>query len=363
MCYFKIHKFKPKKEPIVKSWTRSIFAVAGLVLMVQAAAAGEWRTRFQAGPKITLGLKLWDSKGEMTWNHNASIQDPTLGNPTSKLTYRDIDSTVAEIMGRMALPQRFYLELVWGSGDIDDGSLVDEDFLSAFGAQFFGTTQSGSHLFSQTVSDVDAFDLHYYSLKLGRDVLSTDDKRGGIGVFGQLQYWSEKTRALGIRQLVCTSPNNLCAPAGFVGFSNTAVIENDVDWRSLFLGVDGHYDLNDKFSISGMLAWSPVAKVKNQDFHFLRADLAQDPSFELDGEGEAYSAEINLNYRFTPNFAGHAGLRYWKAKIEDERSGWSIFPSGGGRIFADLNELESERRGITIGASYTFGGRDASRGR
>ncbi len=344
----------------MKIWSRALTALAGLVLIVPSASAGEWRTKFQAGPEVTLGLKIWDSDGEMTWNHSAQMLDPTLGNPTSKLTYKDIDSTVAEIMGRVALPQRFYLELVWGSGDIDDGSLVDEDFLSAFGAQFFGTTQSGGHLFSQTISEVDAVDMHYYSLKLGRDVFTTNDQRGSVGVFGKLQYWTEKTRALGIKQTVCTSPDNLCAPVGFSGFNNTAVIENDVDWRSLFIGVDGHYDVNDKFSVSGTLAWSPVSKVENQDFHFLRADLAQDPSFELDGEGETYSAEINLNYQFTPNLEGHAGFRYWKAKIENERSGWSIFPAGGGRVFADLNELENERKGITLGATYTFGGQTNS---
>ena len=139
---------------------------------------------------------------------------------------------------------------MWGSGNIDEGSLVDDDFLSAFGAQFFGTTQSGEHLFSRTVSHVNDTDMHYYSLKLGRNVFNRQDRRSGVGLFGQLHLWYEETRAVGIRQTVCTSPDVLCAPAGFVGFNNTTVIENDIDWRSLFIGVDAYYHLSNKFTVS-----------------------------------------------------------------------------------------------------------------
>ncbi len=336
-----------------------LIGLAGVVL-VQPALSGEWRTKLQTGPTMTVGVKIWDSKGETTWSHNASPQDPTIGDPTSRLTYEDIDSTVAEITGHIELPQRFYLELVWGSGDIDEGSLVDEDFLSAFGAQFFDATRSGAHLFSRTVSQVNDNGLHYYSLKLGRNVFNRPDRKGGIGLFGQVQLWSEDTRATGIRQTVCTAPNSLCAPAGFVGFNDTTVIKNDIEWRSLFLGVDGYYRLNNKFTVSGTLAYSPLTKVENEDTHFLRTDLAQNPSFKLDGEGETLNAEVNLSYQFTRSFTGHAGLRYWKAKIGNERAGWSVFPAGGGREFADLNELESERTGVTLGASYTFGGQQAA---
>lgn len=330
------------------------FGLVGLMI-THPTVSSEWQTKLQTTPKMAVGIKVWDSQGKMTWSHNASPQDPTLGNPTSRLTYQDIDSTVAEVSGHIELPQRFYLELVWGSGDIDDGSLVDEDFLSAFGAQFFGTSQSGEHVFSRTVSHVVDTDLHYYGLKLGRDILDHQHGRGGIGLFGQLQVWSEDTRAVGIRQTVCTSPNVLCAPEGFSGVNNTTVIENNVDWRSLFIGVDGHYHLNDKFTISGTLAYSPLTKVENEDIHLLRTDLAQSPSFKLDADGDTVNAELNLSYHFTRNVTGHAGLRYWKAKVENERAGWSAFPAGGGREFADLNELESERKGLILGVSYTFG--------
>ncbi len=357
LCYvYRFDSDLTHKKTIMHNRTVIVVGLAGL-MFAHSAVSSEWRTKLQTGPKMTVGIKVWDSQGEMTWSHNASPQDPTLGNPTSRLTYQDIDSTVAEITGHIELPQRFYLELVWGSGDIDEGSLADEDFLSAFGAQFFGTTQSGEHLFSRTVSHVNDTDLHYYSLKLGRNVFDRQDRRGGIGLFGQLQFWSEQTRAVGIRQTVCTSPNILCAPAGFVGFNDTTVIKNDVDWRSLFIGVDGYYHLNNKFTVSGTLAYSPLTKVENEDIHFLRSDLAQNPSFKLDGEGETLNAEVNLSYQFTANFAGHAGLRYWKARIDNEAAGWSAFPAGGGQEFADLNELESERKGVTLGASYSFGGR------
>ncbi len=335
-----------------------IAAALSALLAAMPALSGEWRMKFQTGPKTTIGLKVWDSRGETTWSHNASPSDPTLGNPTSRLSYRDIDSTLAEITGHVELPQRFYLELAYGSGNIDEGSLVDEDFLSAFGAQFFGTSQSGEHLFSQTVSNVNDTDVHYYSLKLGRSVFGDPRKRGGVGLFGQLQLWSEQTRAVGIRQTVCTSPNVLCAPAGFAGFADTTVIKNDVDWRSLFLGVDGYYRITEKLAISGTLAYSPLTEVENEDIHFLRTDLAQNPSFKLDGSGDTINAEVTLSYHFTPNFAGHAGLRYWKARVENETAGWSVFPAEGIRQFADLNELESERKGVTVGVSYTFGGQN-----
>ncbi len=281
-------------------------ALAGLLMAAPALAAGERSADIKAGPNVTLGIKIWASQGDMTWNHNASAVDSRFGNPTSRLTYQDIDSTVAEIMGHIRLPQRFYLELVWGSGDIDEGTLVDDDFLSAVGAQFFGASRRGEHLFSRTHSDVNDDGLHYYSLKLGRDVFRSQDRRGGIGLFGKYQVWTEETRAVGVRQIVCTTPR-LCQPVGFAGFANTDVIENDVDWDSLFIGVDGYYKFNDKFTVSGMLAYSPIAQVESEDIHFLRSDLAKNPSFRLEGDGETINAEVNLNY--VP-IVGSVGLLY-----------------------------------------------------
>ena len=301
-----------------------------------------------------LQARVWKSKGSTTWSHNASQFDSFLGNPTSRLDYQNAGATLLEVGAEMDLPQGFYLAANFGSGDINSGVLQDDDFISAEGAAFIGTSQQGEHAFSSTDSDIYGQDVRYFDIKLGKSLVNHVDKQ--VGVFAQYQDWREHYRAKGIRQTVCTAPNILCAPQGFSGFNDTSVISNRAHWRSLYLGMDGKTRVGDKLLLSGSLAYTPKADVDNRDVHFLRDDLAKDPSLLLQGSGRGYKIGLNAEYAFTPRLSGTFGWRYWQLKANARSSGVTFFPSGGGLpIDVPLKELETKRKGITVGLSYRLG--------
>ena len=47
-------------------------------------------------PRFELGIGAWISTGETQWAHNAS-SIPGLGNPTSKLTYKDVGTNIIDL--------------------------------------------------------------------------------------------------------------------------------------------------------------------------------------------------------------------------------------------------------------------------
>ncbi|MDH3688928.1 MAG: hypothetical protein OEU36_05555, partial [Gammaproteobacteria bacterium] len=302
--------------------------------------------------RYSIGAKVWMSDGESTWSQNASAISTLLGDPSSKLTYKNLRSNVLEINGNVELPRQFFLAIAYGKGDIDDGILTDDDFLSALGADFFGTTVGGQHRFSRTRSDVDGDDLDYVNLTFGRAIVRSTDQMKGLNLFATYQRWTERYIAQGVEQLTCTAPNVLCQPAGFVGFVGDNAISNEAKWRSLFVGADGYLQLNHRVKLHGQLAYTPIADLSSQDVHFLRADLRKDPSFSHSGRGTGINAEIGAEFRINRNFYATAGIRYWQLKAEDESGGFRSNPIGSAPIKAELNEFKTERKGLVLGIVY-----------
>ena len=104
--------------------------------------------------RVDVGVSEWFSQGETIWSHNASGLDANLGNPSSKLKYKDTGTNVTEITGRVQLKNKVFVRGAFGYGSIGGGRLTDDDFLSAQGAASQGATVSGEHRFSRTYSDI-----------------------------------------------------------------------------------------------------------------------------------------------------------------------------------------------------------------
>lgn len=316
--------------------------------------ADEWHT-LETQPKLSIGIGVWHSSGGSEWNHDASQFDPALGDPTSRLKYDDVDASILELKFRAQISEKFLVDFAYGTGDTDNGTLTDQDFLSEDGASFFGTTVQGEHAFSETVSDMNGDTIQYFDIKLTRKLFQKKNNSKDLGVFARYLNWTEKYRARGFTQTTCTAPNLLCLPRGFSGFNDQDVILNEANWQGLFLGLDGKKTVNENFSMSASLAYTPLFKLKNDDRHFLRRDLAQSPSFRMEGYGNAVLAEVNANYRFTPRLSASLGLRYWWAEVKNKSRGFTIFPVRGNSLSTKLNNFESQRMGITLGISYALG--------
>ena len=305
--------------------------------------------------KLSLAIGTWISSGETSWSHDLSGISSISGNPTSELIYEDLESNIIELEGEIKLPHRVFLRTQFGFGTINDGRLVDDDFVSAAGATNFGASQSGAHRISRTFSNVDGDNIWYLNLDLGFKLWATPNNDHFTRVFIGYQHWQEKVVATGVEQVECTSftgGNPFCNSPGTVTNTGQKVISNEVRWDSLRIGWEGSFRYSKRFWFDADLAYIPFAGLLNRDIHHLRTDLQQDPSFEMDGTGSGYNLEASLKYSLTKKLFLSAGYKYWKVKVSDGT--WKNLPVAGAQTVGNLNTLSSSRQGVKAQLEYIF---------
>jgi len=274
------------------------------------------------------------------------------------LTYEDLDSNVFEVEAELKLPRRVFLRTQIGFGTINDGRLINDDFVSAAGATAFQATQSGAHRISRAFSDIDDDYMWYLNLDLGYKFWVSSNKRSFIRGFLGYQHWQEKAVAKGLEQIECTSfqttppPNPFCFPPGTITNVGEKVITNEVRWDSLRIGLEGGYWFNKRWKFDTQVAFIPYSRLLNRDTHHLRIDLQQDPSFEMDGTGIGYNIEANLRFRLTKRLSFLAGYKYWRIEVRD--GNWKNFPILASQTVANLNDFISYRHGATLKVEYFF---------
>ena len=125
--------------------------------------------------------------GETKWAHNAS-SIPGLGDPTSKLTYKDVGTNVVDLTGKFWVTPRVFGRLNFGYAAIGGGRLTDDDYGS----------NGGQRLFSETNSDINGNSMWYINADFGGKVKEFANHRGYLEVFGGYQYWYTRYQAAGI---------------------------------------------------------------------------------------------------------------------------------------------------------------------
>src|SRR5688500_8814420 len=68
--------------------------------------------------RVDVGISEWFSQGETVWSHNASGLDANLGNPSSRLKYKDTGTNVTEITGRLQFKNKVFVRGAFGYGSI-----------------------------------------------------------------------------------------------------------------------------------------------------------------------------------------------------------------------------------------------------
>lgn len=76
------------------------------------------------------GARYWYSQATTTRSHNAQGLVPFLGNPTSVLTYEDLNAHAVELHGRKSFGEGWFIKGNAGLGSITRGSFDDEDFFA-----------------------------------------------------------------------------------------------------------------------------------------------------------------------------------------------------------------------------------------
>jgi hypothetical protein len=267
------------------------------------------------------GARYWYSRAMTERSHNAQGAVPALGNPTSVLTYDDLNAHSVELHARKAFGERWFVRGNAGLGWIQRGSFDDEDF-------FAGQTK-----FSDSTSTVKGNRLAYLTADVGREFWAR--RNFSLAFFAGYHQWSERLDAYGAHFTTGGS--------GDVAES-VPVITNEVTWRSLRLGIAGVARLSARTRIALDAALVPYAKVRDEDSHYLRTaanDLGPTPNILIEGRGRGLQLDAELRHLFSNRWELGAGLRYW----------W-LRATNGSRVAVGtslpLNEIESQRGGLTL---------------
>jgi hypothetical protein len=273
---------------------------------------------------IEAGVRYWLSSGKVKRGHNAQGFAPAAGNPTSVLTYDNVDAHVLELHAKKALANGFYLRGNLGVGRGGHGTLTDEDFLS------------GQLKFSESTSSVRGSRLTYGTVDVGRDLWAFGEGRATVGLFAGYVHWNERADAYG-----ASFPVNLL---GFSPISSSVpVISNEATWRALRIGVNARLRVRERMRLTADFAFVPYADLKDEDSHFLRtaaSDLGATPNIRMKGRGAGFQSDLELRHPLSEGWDVGVGIRYW----------W-LRSSNGSRAAAGLSlpltEFESKRFGLT----------------
>jgi len=330
-----------------------ITVAAILMLAVAESQAVLAQDTEERRPRFELGVGAWISTGETTWAHNAS-SIPGLGNPTSKLTYKDVGTNIFELTGKLWFTRRFFGRLTGGYAGIGGGRLIDDDYLAV----------DGGAPSSRTFSDVKGDKMWYLNADLGGRVIEFRNSRGYLEVFGGYQYWYQRYTVNGLGQMSCSTAGQtvdlepgrpgtqpLCNPNTSLS-SSIPVITNTTQWHSIRVGGTLEYRFTRRLSVQSTIAFIPVSIVDNKDVHHQRSDLAQNPSLSMLGYGIGADADIGARLMIVKNFFASVGYRIWWNRML--HGNVTFHDASGLSDEFPLTEFQTFRHGLTFGLNYSF---------
>jgi hypothetical protein len=291
--------------------------VLALLLPVTAARAQD-SMALQGGSEF--GVRYWYSSGQTQWSHNAQGSNPSLGNPTSTLTYEDVHAHSLELLARKSFKNRWFVRGNAGLGTVADGRLVDQDFAA------------GQFKFSESNSPVKGDRIAYATLDVGGDFWGQG--RNTLGLFAGYHYWRERLDAYG-----ATWPVNFLGNAEIP--ESVLVISNEATWQSLRVGVSWNTSLGPTTRLSLDGALLPYATLSNEDSHHLRSDLGPAPNVFMKGHGYGLQLDLEMRHEFAEHWEAGAGFRYWWIRTTNGNLSTRTFS-------APLVEFVSERNGLTL---------------
>ena len=329
------------------------FAVLSIVLLAAAESQVFAQDTGERRPRLELGLGGWViTQGETKWAHDASTI-PGLGDPTSKLTYKDVGTNIVELTAKLWVTPRWFARLTGGYGAIGGGRLTDDDYLAV----------DGGSPSSQTISDIKGDSTWYLNADVGRRIVDFPHSRGWVEVFAGYQYWYQRYTANGLGQVVCSTAGQtvdldpgvpgsqpLCHPNSSVS-SSLAVITNTTRWHSIQVGGTVEYRFTRRLSLQSTVALMGSI-LDNSDVHHLRSDLNQNPSLSMLGYGVGADADVGARFMIIKNLFASVGYRIWWNRMLDGHVTFNN-ASGASDEFP-LTEFQTFRHGLTFGLNYSF---------
>ena len=221
---------------------------AVFTIAIASVSAGE-EPISEARPKVEFSVGTWISAGDTRWAHNASAV-AGLGNPTSKLTYKDVGTNVIDLTGKFWFSPNVFGRLNGGFADIGGGRLTDDDY---------GT---GQRLDLRTISNLSGNNMYYINADIGARVKEFAINRGSLDIFAGYQYWHTEHRAVGLGVVACNpAVFNCSAP---LPAPDETIITNTANWHSIRAGASTEYRLTRRLSLIAARAPGPLRLHRHQ---------------------------------------------------------------------------------------------------
>ena len=341
-----------------RGWMSRLSSTTGIMLtfcafLMSAQAVVAQEPGEEKRQRFEIAAGTWFSAGDTHWAHNATSASALLGNPSSKLTYKDVGTTVFDVAGTYWFTPRWFGRLNGGIAGIGGGRLTDDDYLAA----------DGGRPSSRTTSNLNGDGMWYLNADLGGRVKNFANHRGWLDLFGGFQYWHTEYSAVGLGQVTCTTAGStidlgggqhLCSPSGpssSVG-PGTNVITNTTNWYSVRLGGRAEYRVTRQLSLQASVALLPLSIMENKDVHHRRTDLQQNPSISMVGLGIGADADVGAKYMFTKNIGLSLGYRIWWNRMYDGNV--TFHNAGSSSQEFPLTQFQSLRYGLTAGLNFAF---------
>ena len=299
------------------------------------ALAEESRAPTQRGD---LGVRYWVTTGETKRAHNARNLDASLGNPTSVLTYENLDAHVVELFGRQNFGDRWFLKGNLGVGRVNSGALDDEDYLA------------GQVKWLDTTSSIREGRIGYGTIDIGRNEWVLRGGRSVLGVFIGYSQWTEDVDAYGVTATVDAFALGVDLPDSIIAISNK------VTWKSLRVGFAADIAIGERLRLALDLALVPYTRMRDEDSHHLRTDptridfLGPVPNVILEGTGRGVQLDGELRYALRPRTEIALGARYWYLEATKGTRSVPAFPGSE----SPTTELYSRRVGATLSLRRTW---------
>jgi len=280
--------------------------------------------------QIMPGYRTWFSFGQSTISMAGSGGYPNI---ISELKWRNLVNPIQEINVDTLWGSRFIARMDFGFGIAGTGHLSDQDFNDDNRTNLAGYT-------SHPANDNNVF---YFNLDLGYriwDVKSPTIKFTGDILVGY-QFWQEKYIASDGVELF---PDPGPFPAG-------RVVANTFRWNSFRIGARSEMEIS-RWSFGTKVMFVPVNNFRDDDIHYLRTDLLQDPSFiDQATGGFGVMVDATATWRVWKGLSLEAGYRLW---YNQAGMGLDIARTTQGDVVSPLHQVQTLRQGILLGLQYRF---------
>ena len=239
--------------------------------------------------------------GGFVWAHDASSSNPTYGDPTSELAYKNSASNVLRLSISAPMPNERLAHYWVSSGQLAGGSLRDKDWYSDAHAEAL----VGPTLFSDTTSDLNSGDYFDIGLSISQPVI--ERQTSTLWWVFDASYVTEQLHAYGATLLADPYADYTVSVGSELVPSTQAVISQEFSFASLGIGIRAEWAPAARWLLSMQGMVRPLVSLYGEDVHHLRTDLGR-PSVIHRGVGGGVAGTANLTYMITDRWAAILGI-------------------------------------------------------